>query len=137
MANLSRSQWNSPFLRAMRTSADRRTDVGSRSSVTTPAGLFLGMLWLASACGSTPLPPANHTHFRAIQTHEARLDDAMHRVANAPCGDACAAVGETAHEAGRICAIADSVSDTDARLRCNAARERSARVHGRAECACE
>lgn len=95
------------------------------------------MLWLAIGCGGTPLPPANHTHFRAIQTHEARLDDAMQRSAHAPCDDACAAVGEANHEAGRICAIADSVRDTDARLRCNAARERSARVHARAECGCE
>lgn len=84
---------------------------------------LLALALTTGACGGAP-PPATDDDFRRIQVEEARLTRGI-----AAAGDGaldCAARLEgaaTAADAARaLCAIADGVSDPDARARCEAAR---------------
>ena len=93
--------------------------------IRTIALCLLGSLCLLGfACGgSSLLPAATDAHFREIQENEATLDQMQNTSLYGDCPDVCAAGTIGCDASQRICEIADSVRDLDAKLRCKSARD--------------
>jgi hypothetical protein len=109
-------------------------------------------MWLAlslcAACAGSPAPTQERidTAFRAIQRSEARIEAAAREVDRAAasiaheagaCVERCApvddAIGEARGGAAGVCDAAATIEgDSDARVRCERARTRSAAIEQRA-----
>lgn len=87
--------------------------------------LLAATLWLGG-CGSSPLPPATHAHFDAIQRQEAILESVRNDAleADRECDLRCPATARGCAAAQRICEIAGTVNDDDADARCARAKDR-------------
>ncbi len=100
--------------------------------------LVLG-LGVGACASSEPPPPATAAHFDAIQRQEAIQDEVRVAVLEpaTECPTVCNGTTRGCEAAGRICSIAESVTDADAQARCGLATDRCTQYRtAAARCEC-
>jgi hypothetical protein len=90
-----------------------------------------GQIAAQIACGAgTPLDVDEG--YRAIREHEAALERAEARLRGLPCTDTVADSRELCAASEAVCGVAVDIEESDARLRCERARQRCAQTESSA-----